>query len=193
MKVYFNASLFGKEKYSEEFNLIIECVKKSGHEIYAEHVMKRDFKVVNKQGKEQHEADFQRARKEIQKSDFVIAEATSPSIGVGYIISIALELYKPVLILYQNTPHGLLMGDPNRLLTVKKYSLKDAVRLKRIIQLFLEKAKNRLLKKRFNFMLDKIQEDYLEWISRQETMSKANFIRQLIDKNMQKNKEYKNF
>jgi len=185
MKAYFNASLAGKEKYPKEFKAIIKIIKDLSHEVYSDHVMKRDYKKVNKQTRGQHEADFQRARNQIQKSDVMVAEATYPSIGVGHTMTIALEMYKSVLILYQTTPHGLLIGDPNRLLTVKRYSLKSPQKLKQIIKTFLKRSERRLLKKRFNFMLDKTQEDYLNWMSKKQGISKANFLRQLIDESIQ--------
>lgn len=190
MKIYFNASLLGKEKYLKEFKEIIKIFSELGHEVYSDHVMKRDYKKVNKQTREQHEADFQKARNQIQESDVMIVEATYPSIGVGHTMTIALEMYKSVLILYQNqtTPHGLLIG--NRLLTVKKYSLKNSEKLKQIIKTFLIKAEQHLLKKRFNFMLDKTQEDYLDWVSKIQRISKANFIRILIDKNIRGDRAY---
>ena len=121
----------------------------------------------------------------------MIIEATQPSIGVGHTMTLALEMYKNVLVLYQNTPHGLLIGDPNRLLNVKRYSLKDPENLRHIIEIFMKRAQQRLLNKRFNLMLDVQQEDYLDWISKKLVVSKANYIRQLINDSIQKNKKYK--
>ncbi len=190
MKVYFNASLLGKVKYQKEFEVIIKTMRNLGHEVYAKHVMERDYEKVNKQTKKQHEADFQRMRDGIRKSDVVVIEATYPSVGVGHMITIALEMYKPVLLLYQTTPHGLLIGDPNRLLIIKKYSLNNQKKLYHIIDLFLRKSERKLLRKRFNLMIDKGQEEYLDWIAKSQAISKANFIRRLIDENIQKDKKY---
>lgn len=190
MKVYFNASLAGKEKYQEEFKTLIKIIKELEHDVYADHIMNRDHRKLNKQTKEEHEANFQKARNQIQKSDVMIVEATYPSIGVGYAMTIALEMYKSVLVLCQTTPHGLLIGDPNRLLTVKKYKIKNREKLKDIIKMFLKKSESRLLKKRFNFMIDQTQEEYLEWVSKKQLISKSNFIRQLVDESLKNNKEY---
>lgn len=195
MRVYFNASLVGKEKYSEEYKTTIEIVKKLGHKSFTYQVMERDYREVSKQTRRKHEEDFRKARSRIERSDVMIVEATYPSsIGVGHTMTIALDMYKPILVLYQaaspHGPHGLLIGDPNRLLTVRKYSLKDIKKLEKTIKIFLQRAEKKLLKKRFNFMLDKTQEDYLGWISKKQNISKANFIRMLIDKSIDKDKEY---
>lgn len=177
----------GREKYSKQFKAIVKTIENLKHEVYSNHVFKRDYRNVNKQSNKQHEFDFQKARDQIQKSDVMIVEATYPSIGVGHMMTIALDMHKAVLVLYQNDPHGLLVGDPNRLLTVKKYNLKENKTLKNIISTFLEKANRRLLNKRFNFMIDEMEEEYLELASNKRGVSKADYIRQLIDEDLKEN------
>lgn len=177
----------GREKYLKQFKAIVKTIENLNHEVYSDHVFKRDYRKVNKQSNKQHEFDFQKARDKIQKSDVMVVEATYPSIGVGHTMTIALEMHKAVLVLYQNDPHGLLVGDPNRLLTAKKYSLKDIKNLKNVISTFLEKANRRLLNKRFNFMIDEMEEEYLEWASNKKGVSKADYIRQLIDEDLKGN------
>lgn len=177
----------GREKYLKQFRAIVKTLENLKHEVYSNHVFKRDFRKVNRQTKKEHEFDFQKARDQIQKSDVMVVEGTYPSIGVGHMMTIALEMHKAVLVLYQNDPHGLLVGDPNRLLTVKKYSLKDGKALKNALSVFLEKANRRLLNKRFNFMIDEMEEDYLEWASNKKGISKADYIRQLIDEDLKEN------
>lgn len=191
MVVYFNASVLGKKKYLEEFRLIVKTIKKLGHNLFSDQIMDRNYKILNQMTNSQHEADFQKVRNEIQKSDVMVVESTFPSVGVGYIMSIALQMYKPVLILYQTIPHGLLIGDPNRLLTIKRYSKKNPDQLKKIIETFMKKSRFRLLKRRFNFMIDKVQDDFVEWLSKKLAISKADYVRQLIDEKLRKDKEYK--
>src|SRR3989344_3448817 len=193
MNIYFNASLAGKEKYLKEFREIISIIEDLGHMVYSDHVMKRDAENINRQIRKYHELDFRRARNEIQKSDAMVVEATYPSIGVGHTMTIALEMHKSVFVLYQNEPHGLLVGDPNRLLFLKKYKPEDNQELKNIIKGFLERVNKRVLKKRFNLMIDEMEEEYLEWKSKKRKISKADCIRQLIDDNLRKDKDYDNF
>ncbi|MBI4098039.1 MAG: hypothetical protein HY426_03280 [Candidatus Levybacteria bacterium] len=181
MKIYFNASLAGKKDYLEHYKIIINVVKKIGHEVISDQVMKRDVANVNLQTKEEHAKDFQKAKKEIKNSDVMIIEGTAPSIGVGLLMGIALDMYKPVLILYLTTPHGLLIGDPDRLLTVKYYASGDRAGLRKIIKVFLESANKRALKYKFNLMINKSQKDYLGKVSKNIGVSRAKVIRNLID------------
>lgn len=184
MKAYFNASLFGKEKYLKDYKTIIKIIHELGHTAYADHVMNREPKDVQKYSPDQHAKDFQKIRKTIEKSDVMIIEATYPSIGVGHTMAMALQMYKNVLVLYRSpeTPHGLLIGDPDRLLSIKKYDPDNYEKLKSIIDTFLKKAQKRLLKIRLNLMIDKEQEEYLNFVSQTKGVSKSDFIRQLIDK-----------
>lgn len=181
MKVYFNASLAGKLDYLAEYKKIISILKKTGHEVIADHVINRDFAIINRQTNVEHSRDFQRARKSIQQSDVMIVEGTYPSIGVGLLIGLALDMYKPVLILYLSTPHGLLLGDPNRLLTVASYTLKKEKELESKIKSFMKRAENKMLKLRFNLLINYNQNHYLEWIAIKNRISKAEFIRKLVD------------
>lgn len=181
MKVYFNASLAGKKNNLSEYKKIITILKKLGHEAIADHVMNRDSERVNQQTKENHSQDFQQARTNIQQSDVMIVEGSYPSIGVGLLLGIALDMYKPVLILYLSTPHGLLLGDPNRLLTIMQYSKKEEKVLISKIKSFMNRSKNKILKLRFNLMISYNQNHYLEWITVKNRISKAEFIRNLID------------
>ena len=191
MRIYFNASLAGKTEYLGEFRRIVDVIKKTGHEVVVEHVMKRNFENVNQQNKEQHAKDFQKAKKEIKNSDAMIIEGTAPSIGVGLLMGIALDMYKPVLILYLTTPHGLLLGDPNRLLTIARYDPKNESKLKHTIDAFLKRTKTKTLKYKFNLMINEAQNNYLEWVSSGSRISKAEILRNLIDGKITKDAVYK--
>lgn len=193
MKIYFNASVSGKQKYLKEFKLITNFISRLGHEVYSDHVFKRDLKQISLQTKKQNESDFRKARDRIQKSDVMIIEGTYPSIGIGHTMTMALDSHKSVLVLTQNDPHNLLVGDPNRLLFLKRYNSSNIKDLKNTIESFLEKSNKRLLNKRFNFMIDEIEDNYLDLVSKKKNISKADYIRQLINADLKKNDDSETF
>jgi len=187
MVIFFHSSIFGKQYYKENYETIVYICKKLGHKVFADHMLKRDYTVTDKFTREQHQDDFQKLTGQIKGSDVVIVEGSYPSIGAGHYMTIALNYSKPVLVLYTKNPHGVLVGDPNRLLFLKKYSLKDINDLKLKIKNFLELASKRKLKNRFNLMID---DETLEFLSSQSSkfnQSKADFIRNLIRNLMSKN------
>ncbi|MBF0209172.1 MAG: hypothetical protein HQK53_20120 [Oligoflexia bacterium] len=187
MVIFFHSSIFGKEKYKENYEAIVKICKKLGHKVYAEHMLKRDYHDTDKFTREQHQEDFQRLTSQIKESDMVVVEGSYPSTGTGHYMTIALNYSKPVLVLYTKNPHGVLVGDPNRLLFLKKYGLKDAEDLEQKIISFIDLASKRKLKNRFNLMIDDETLNFLTVQSAKLNQSKADFIRNLIRELMDKN------
>ncbi|SRR3990172_2519022 len=180
MKIFFHSSIFAKQKYEKNYKTIVDICKSLGHTVFADHMLKRTHHDTDKFSRKQHEADFQRLTKQIKESDAVIVEGTAPSIGTGHYMTIALHYLKPVLVLYQKNPHGVLVGDPNRLLVLKKYEIKNTEDIKHITNLFLKNADDKKLKHRFNLMLDNQMVTYLKNKSMELKISKADIIRKLI-------------
>lgn len=186
MKIFFHSSIFAKEQYEKAYLLIVKICKDNGYTVFADHMLKRDYHDTDKYTREQHQQDFQRLTKQIKECDVVIVEGTAPSIGTGHYMTIALGYLKPVLVLHQNEPHGVLVGDPNRLLSLRRYSMNDKKGLEKTIKDFLRNAEKKTLKNRFNLMLDDEMIDFLERYSKQDKASKADVIRRLILERMNK-------
>lgn len=70
---------------------------------------------------------YQRDVENVMKSDFLIAEITNPSLGVGMEIMLSIEMMKPVLLFYNSDIRQLskmVMGAPGKVLFVYD-TLKD--------------------------------------------------------------------
>lgn len=180
MKIYFHSSLMGKKQYLKEFNVIVGFLKKSNNEVFANHILKRDYKTLSRGNKDEIYKDIQNQKKIIKSCDAVVIESTYPSIGVGYIIAYAIAQYKSILVLYQQNPHAILLSERDRLLTIKKYSITNEKRLFYDLQIFLENAKKKILKYRFNMMIDQNLNDLLSLETIKLHTSKADYVRQLI-------------
>lgn len=180
MKIYFHCSLVGKEQYLKEFNTIVGFLKRFNNEVFADHILKRDYRILSKGSKDEIYKDIQNQKKLIKSCDAVVIESTYPSIGVGYIIAYAIAQFKSVLVLYQQTPHAILLSEKDRLLTIKKYSIMNEKRLLHDLRIFLENAKKKILKYRFNMMIDQTLNDLLSLETSKLHTSKADYVRQLI-------------
>lgn len=180
MKIIFHASLYGKSLYEKQYEKIVRVCIDLKNQVYSDHVLKRSYHDTDKYTREDHEIDFQKITGEIKKSDVVVVEGTYPSIGTGHYMTIALNYLKPTLVLYQKSPHGVLVGDPNRLLFLEKYNIENIDDLVKKISKFLQTAKHKTLRNRFNLMLDDEMVDYLDNQAKIENLSKADFIRQMI-------------
>lgn len=180
MKIFFHASIYGKRFYEKQYKTIVEICKSNKNQVYSDHILKRGYRNTDKFSREDHERDFRKITDEIKKSDAVIVEGTYPSIGTGHYMTIALSYLKPVLVLYQKNPHGVLVGDPNRLLFLEKYDTKDLEELRKKIVKFTLLAKKKTLKNRFNLMLDDEMVEFLDIQAKRLNLSKADLIRQMV-------------
>lgn len=100
MKIYFTGSIAGGRQDAPIYNKLIQELKKYG-EILTEHV--GDEKLTNEgeskqfTPKEIHDRDIDW----LKASDVLIAEITTPSLGVGYEIAFAVQHHKKILCLYR--------------------------------------------------------------------------------------------
>jgi len=124
MVIFFHSSIFGKQYYKDNYEEIVSVCKKLGNKVFSDHMLKRDYTDTDKFTREEHQKDFQKLSSQIKESDVVVIEGSYPSTGTGHYMTIALNYSKPVLVLYTKNPHGVLVGDPNRLLFFEKIFFK---------------------------------------------------------------------
>jgi len=186
MKIYFVASIAGKEKYSENYRCIIENLKALGHKLF-ENVSPSTVKSVYGLTDEEKIDYYRQVLNWIKNCDVVVTEASYPSLGVGFEISTALEKGKPVIVLYTEGegPH-FLEGLESEKLIIIKYSLDDLKQqLKDSLQFAAEQADIR-----FNFFIPPSISNYLDWISKEKRIPRSVYLRRLIEADMGKNPEY---
>lgn len=181
MKVFFNASIAGKNKYSKDYEMVIRAIKELGHIVYSDHVMKNECNSEDFKLKKDYR-EYSRSIKDLlSESDAVITDISFPSIMVGFILQLALHQRKSVLALYQNNPHRILIGDSSKLLTLRRYRSNQYQKLKIILKKFFDESKNKSLYIRFNLMIDETIDRTIEKKSKKENISKADYIRRLIE------------
>lgn len=184
MKIYFHCSMLGKNKYQEEYKAIIEALQDLNHKVFYEHIFRNDYEPVSKKTKIKVYDEIQDKKRLIKLCDAVIVETTQPSIGVGYIIAQALGQHKNVLMLFQDSPHAVLVSEKNRLLVLKRYDNKNIQALKHDLESFLNRVEKNMLKYRFNMMIDQSLNDFLKRESNKQHISKADYVRRLIFENL---------
>jgi hypothetical protein len=98
MKIYFAGSIRGGREDAALYHEIVELLDNYG-KVLTEHVADTELGVLGQAiGDEKiHDRDLAWLR----ESDYLVAEVTTPSLGVGYEIAKATEWGKPVLCLYR--------------------------------------------------------------------------------------------
>ena len=99
MKIYFSGSIAGGRKYLDFYKKIVAYLKKEGHQVLTEHIIVDNIFDYESQWSPQE--IFERDTRFLNQCDVVIAEVSTPSLGVGYEICHALEHQIPTLCIYQ--------------------------------------------------------------------------------------------
>jgi len=182
MIAYFTASIAGGKKYYlKNYIKIVDILKSKKIEVISDHILNVNEQKVNLQTKEERLKFHAKLEKWIKSSDFIVVEATFPSISVGYEISLALHFDKPTLVLYSegNAP-SLLAYHQNEKLICEKYT---SFTLYDIIDDFINFAEGKI-DSRFTFFITSEINQFLEKISRKRKVPKSVFLRKLIEKEM---------
>jgi len=120
----------------------------------------------------------------------IVFEASKPDVSLGYEVASALHLGKPVIVLYRaNTgavPHGL-KGINSDKLQVDSY---DEETLPELLKVAIDYAQD-VSDIRFNFFISPSLSNYLDWISQTKKCPALYTCEKLIERDMEKNKEYR--
>ena len=122
MKIYFAGSIRGGRDDAKLYEKIITYLGRK-HLVLTEHVGDKQIDSMGeKDGMDT--AIYQRDMKWLQSADAIVAEVTTPSLGVGYELGIAEKLHKPVLCLYQPSENKCLsaMVKGNIIFTCREYN-----------------------------------------------------------------------
>ena len=99
MKIYFAGAIRGGREETDIYNNIITYLS-SKAEVLTEHVGSSELTTIGEKNRSDGEI-FLRDMEWLQSADLIIAEVTTPSLGVGYELGIAEKLKIPALCLYR--------------------------------------------------------------------------------------------
>ncbi len=128
-KIYFAGSISGGRNDIELYQALIRHLDLYGT-VLTEHIGNQNMTNLGEDTIADREI-YQRDIAWIREADVVIAEVSTPSLGVGYEISKAEDLSKPVLCLYRDRENhrlsAMVAGNPK--LTIARYTrLEDAIK-----------------------------------------------------------------
>jgi hypothetical protein len=186
MLVYFIASRKNIVERIEELRNLVRIIHGEGHTlaldwiepIYSSEVKSGsngvDWPVLYKDSMEA-----------ITRSDVVIAETSIQSYGVGYQTAVAIHLKKPTLLLYSEEEDSsvFVSGVPKSNALFKKYNKKN---IAGIITKFLQENDIQTKDMRFNFFIDRPIYNYLRWAAHKTGKTKAEILRELVSKEIDK-------
>jgi nucleoside 2-deoxyribosyltransferase len=133
MKIYFAGSIRGGDQDRTVYRLLIERLQRFGT-VLTEHVA---HPLDVERGMSDREI-YQRDMAWLAEADVVVAEVTTPSLGVGYELAGAEQMGKPILCLFRSASGGSLSAMiAGSALTVVEYETVDEA--SRAIRMFFER------------------------------------------------------
>ncbi len=124
----------------------------------------------------------------VKKADIVFMEVSGHSMSMGYLVGKALEMNKPVIVLH-NKEHvpNFIKGISDQKLIISEY---DEECVEEVMEKALKKASG-MIDVRFNFFVNSKILNYLDWVAQKKMLPRSVFLRNLIEKEMKKDKEFK--
>ena len=180
MNIFFGGSSSGLRKDQTSYILITDNINKLGGLLINDWVNKG---VEGLTAEDSYKNTFDA----IKKVQGVVLEATIQTSGLGQQLEIALLNNVPVLVLTKEseTNFGNFVNpDKKFLVTVKKYNNDN---LEKLIKEFIEQIGNNYSVARFNLVINKELNIYLEDKAKTNKTSKTEEIRKLIIEDMEKN------
>ena len=136
MKIYFAGAIRGGRKDAQLYKNIIEYLGEKG-QVLTEHVGSTDLSWKGETSRKDEEI-YNRDMEWLKSADMVIAEVTTPSLGVGYELGIAEKLQIPTLCLYRSENGKSLsaMVQGNKTFTCSEY--KTFLNVQKCIDAFIQ-------------------------------------------------------
>jgi 2'-deoxynucleoside 5'-phosphate N-hydrolase len=135
MRIYFAGAILGGRENLGVYQHIVTRLKSLGCVVPTEHVA--DPLVLDREGSLPDRFIYERDVRWIQESDAMIAEISTPSLGVGYEICCAQNFGKRVLCLYRKglAISKMITGNPSPQVSVVAYT--DGPQLDEAIETFV--------------------------------------------------------
>jgi hypothetical protein len=127
MNIFFTGSIRGGRTNQPKYALIVKALEQYGT-VYSEHVQDE---ALSQYGETHLSAGeiLERERAALEKCDVIVAEVTTPSLGVGYLIARASFLEKKIIALYCGKDNlklsAIIKGDA--MVEVRTYTVDDEI------------------------------------------------------------------
>jgi hypothetical protein len=184
MKIYFSSSLTAKKLYQQNFEKIYDAIKDAGHTHTSDFIIKADMEEYRRR---QSGEDFAKYYKDIitqmKKADICIFEVSRHSLGVGYCVNLALQMGKPVVLLYLKGFNPIFFkGIKSDKLLLYEY---DPSEIAEVLGDALNLVRD-LTDIRFTFFINPKINQFLDWVAKNKKAPRAVYLRNLLTSAMKR-------
>ncbi len=121
MRIYFAGAILGGRRDAAVYRHIVDRLRALGHTVPTLHVASPEV-IAEERGLSPRDV-FERDTAWLRESDALVADVSTPSLGVGFEIGQALQIGLPVLCLHREglTVSKIITGNPSPRLAVAAY------------------------------------------------------------------------
>jgi hypothetical protein len=192
MKIYFSCSTAELARYGADYHAIRDYLVSNGH------ILTRDWL-------DETEAYMHAGNKEldikkiyaacveaIREAELVVIEDTVSNFSTGHQITLALQMRKPTLVLWQGEKHRhfnqmFIHGIDSDLLQVAEYTKEN---LDDTLQTFVNTYEDKPEKNRFHLILSGRERRYLDWAQFTRSRSRTKVIREALKDAIEHDPDY---
>ncbi|MDP2685511.1 MAG: hypothetical protein Q8P20_10875 [bacterium] len=194
MRTYFFSPLISTEELDGYYRQIVGILKESGVFVVASSDENNtDFK------KEELENMQESGEILLDKMDCIIIEASQTDQEIGYLLAYAISQKKPLLYLYKTgTPEKVAFGYLNKKNTpdfvrMASYTIQDLQQ--KVLQFIDEVGMGKGLKEKpnikFTLRITSQMERYLDWKSKRKKKTKAEFLRNILERMIEEDGDFR--
>ncbi len=194
MRTYFFSPLVSNEELDGYYRQIVGILKEAGVFVVASSDENNtDFK------KEELESMQESGEILLDKMDCIIIEASQPDQEIGYLLAYAISQKKPLLYLYKKgTPEKIAFGYLNKkntpdYLRMASYTIQDLQQ--KVLQFVDEVGMGKGLKEKptikFTLRITSQMERYLDWKSKRKKKTKADFLRNILERMIEEDGDFR--
>ncbi len=185
VKVYFTSTVKAKKKLESNFRLIYEAIEKLGHKNVSSFLLDVDPESFYSRPGRTAQGSYKEMVKKIKVADVVVFEITVPSLGIGYLVNLVLDMGKPVVLLHtkESSPY-LFQFVRNEKLQIYEY---DRGNIKKVLSSALEVA-HESSSVRFTFFVTPKILQFFDWIAKKKKIPRAVYLRRLIEEAIRREK-----
>lgn len=187
MKIFFTGSPRALKLFRKEHEALYKSFETLGHKHLSKLVVDADPEDFYLSDHERIVNHYNETIDNLKKADIVVAEISTHSMSMGYLVEKALGLGKPTIVFHlPEYPPFFFSGIDDDKLQIVEYTTETAID---VVKDAVDYAMSQQ-DVRFNFFISPAIGNYLDWISKVKKIPRSVYLRNLIEKDMEDNDEY---
>jgi hypothetical protein len=195
MKVYFTCSTAELMANRDAYYAIRDHLVNNGHILTRDWLADTEQHTLADKRELNIKAIYKACVEALREAELVVIEDTVSNFSTGHQITLALQMRKPTLVLWQGKKHRhftqmFIHGIESDLLQVAEYNSQD---LANIMQAFINTYEDKPEKNRFHLVLSGLERQYLDWAQFIKHDSRTKVIRHALKQTIESDKEYQDY